>query len=137
MWEQRPPLLPSQFADKTHASRQTISRILNNDMAPDPAMLLQFAKAMGVRASTLFQLAGYTTANEPIYTHEEAWEMVRDAIAASPALDAPTRATLLDGIARIRAVEVAVPAQESPHQESAEVSDTTSIATDDDVDMEE
>lgn len=83
MWEQRPPLLPAQFADKVGISRQTISRILNQDTAPEPAALLRMARILAVPSQTLFMAAGYTTEADPIYTGEEAWELVKQSITTS------------------------------------------------------
>ena len=76
MWEQRPPLLPAQFADKVQVSRQAISRILNQDVNPEPAVLLRIARVLQMPTQQLFHLAGYTTDADPLYTFLEAWQMV-------------------------------------------------------------
>jgi transcriptional regulator with XRE-family HTH domain len=86
MWEQRPPLLPAQFADKVGVSRQLISRVLNQDTAPEPSALLRMARVMQLPSQTLFRAAGYTTDAEPIYTYDEAWESVMGAILTDSAL---------------------------------------------------
>jgi len=94
MWEQRPPLLPAQFADKVGVSRQLVSRILNQDTLPEPSALLRMARVMQIAAQTLFQAAGYTTVADPIYTYDEAWDGVMAAIQNDVALAADMRELL-------------------------------------------
>ncbi|MBA3824543.1 MAG: hypothetical protein H0X24_11700 [Ktedonobacterales bacterium] len=53
-----------------------LSRVLNQDTAPEPAALLRMARLLHLPAQHLFLAAGYTSADDPIYTEEEAWEVV-------------------------------------------------------------
>ena len=100
MWEERPPLLPAQFADNVRVSRQTLSRVLNQGALPDPAALLRMARLIGVPAQQLFLAAGYTTEDDPIYTQEEAWAMVIKTMATSEISDDAERVHLIEMLQR-------------------------------------
>ena len=103
MWEQRPPLLPAQFADKVMVSRQAISRILNQDANPEPAVLLRIARVLHIPTQHLFQLAGYTTDADPLYRYTEAWNMVRIAIQQAEGLSEEERASTLTVLTQVQA----------------------------------
>jgi len=102
MWEQRPPLLPAQFADKVMVSRQAIARILNQDANPEPAVLLRIARVLQIPTQRLFQLAGYTTDADPLYRNAEAWEMVRTTIQQAEGLSEEERASALAVLAQVQ-----------------------------------
>ena len=113
MWEQRPPLLPAQFADKVQVSRQAISRILNQDANPEPAVLLRIARVLDIPTQHLFHLAGYTTDADPIYRDTEAWDMVRIAIQQTESLSEEERTSALAVITRIQRQGIPPTRQES------------------------
>ena len=102
MWEQRPPLLPAQFADKVMVSRQAIARILTQDANPEPAVLLRIARVLDIPTQRLFQLAGYTTNTDPIYRYMEAWDMVRRTIQQAEGLSAEERASTLTVLTQVQ-----------------------------------
>ena len=136
MWDQRPPLLPAQFADKAGVSRQLISRILNQDVQPDPLAVRAMARSMQMPTSHLFTLAGYTTASDPLYAQEEVWEVVFATIAAASGLPAEEQTALLTRLVQIRdgvftaasdnGVEEAVVAQEEPQEAIVRVDEAVS-----------
>ena len=102
MWEQRPPLLPAQFADKVMVSRQAIARILNQDANPEPAVLLRIARVLDIPTQHLFHLAGYTTDADPLYRDTEAWDMVRIAIQQAEGLSEEERASALAVLTQVQ-----------------------------------
>ena len=58
MWEQRPPLLPNQFAQRMGVRKQQISFWLNSDATPSASVLVRLARGMGhLSASYLSPLA--------------------------------------------------------------------------------
>lgn len=102
MWEQRPPLLPAQFADKAGVSRQLISRILNQDIQPDPLVVRAMARVMHVPTSQLLTIAGYTTDDDPLYASEEVWDVVLLAIATAHGLTDQERTALHTRLLQLR-----------------------------------
>lgn len=96
MWEQRPPLLPSQFAAQMDIPKQVISKWLNAQAEPDPRHLLQLAARMPMSVQRLFLAAGYTTPDFPLLSMHDAWEFVRQAIMdATEISDADKETTIL------------------------------------------
>ena len=103
MWEQRPPLLPAQFADTVGISRQHLSRMLNQDAAPEPASLIRMAAFMNMPLRELMLLAGYISVETPVYTYQEAWTMVLDMVQSSPAIaEEQERAAILATLTNLR-----------------------------------
>ena len=122
MWEQRPPLLPAQFADKVMVSRQAILRILNQDANPEPAVLLRIARMLHIPTQHLFQLAGYTTDADPIYRNAEAWDMVRIAIQQTEGISDGERAATLAVLTQVQAQ-----GHLEAHQEGSTMGDVESV----------
>jgi transcriptional regulator with XRE-family HTH domain len=115
MWNHRPPLLPAQFADSMGISRQLMSRMLNQDVIPDPPALLRFARRMPMPVSELFTLAGWTTADDPVFSRDEAWQMVIGEVASASAIPAAIRDELLAHLRILHETAIAAhPATESP-----------------------
>jgi len=73
LWEQRPPLNPSQFATAIGVSRQTINRILNHDTVPEPPVLYRIARQLSAPLQEIYLLVGYSTPDDPILTRSDAW----------------------------------------------------------------
>ena len=84
MWEQRPPLLPNQFAQRMGVRKQQVSSWLNSDAAPSAAVLVRLARGMGHPVSELFIAAGYATVGDPLFDIEEAWTHVLSEVQAAP-----------------------------------------------------
>lgn len=115
MWDHRPPLLPAQFADSMGISRQLMSRILNQDVIPDPPALLRFAHRMPMRVSELFALAGWTSAEDPVFSRDEAWHMVIADVTSAAAIPDATREEMLAHLRILHDAAIAAhPATESP-----------------------
>jgi hypothetical protein len=76
MWEQRPPLNPSQFAARAGVRRQLLSAYLNSPadarLAPEPDVVRRFARAMDRPTSELMTLAGHGDAEDPFLDRVEA-----------------------------------------------------------------
>lgn len=84
MWEQRPPLLPNQFAQRMGVRKQQVSSWLNSDATPAPGTMMRLARGMGLPVSQLFIVAGYASANDPLYDLEEAWTHALAEVQATP-----------------------------------------------------
>ncbi|HEY1387456.1 MAG TPA: helix-turn-helix transcriptional regulator [Ktedonobacterales bacterium] len=76
MWEQRPPLLPNQFAQRMGVRKQQISIWLNSDATPSAPVLVRLARGMGHPVSELFIAAGYASSADPLFDIEESWTHV-------------------------------------------------------------
>lgn len=84
MWEQRPPLLPNQFAQRMGIRKQQISVWLNSDATPPAPVLVRLARGMGHPVSELFIAAGYASADDPLFDSEESWTHVLTEVQATP-----------------------------------------------------
>ena len=84
MWEQRPPLLPNQFAQRMGVRKQQVSSWLNSDAAPTPSVLVRLARGMGRPVSELFIAAGYASTRDPLFDIEETWTHVLTEVRAAP-----------------------------------------------------
>lgn len=84
MWEQRPPLLPNQFAQRMGVRKQQVSSWLNSDATPAPGTMMRLARGMGLPVSQLFIVAGYVSENDPLYDLEEAWTHALAEVQATP-----------------------------------------------------
>ena len=84
MWEQRPPLLPNQFAQRMGVRKQQVSSWLNSDASPAPSLLVRLARGMARPVSELFIAAGYASSSDPLFDIEETWTHVMAAVQATP-----------------------------------------------------
>lgn len=84
MWEQRPPLLPNQFAQRMGVRKQQVSSWLNSDASPAPSVLVRLARGMARPVSELFIAAGYASANDPLFDIEETWAHVMAEVQTAP-----------------------------------------------------
>lgn len=84
MWEQRPPLLPNQFAHRMGVRKQQVSTWLNTDATPAPSVLVRLARGMGRPVSELFIAAEYATADDPLFDVEDAWTHILARIQEAP-----------------------------------------------------
>lgn len=84
MWEQRPPLLPNQFAQRMGIRKQQISVWLNSDATPPSPVLVHLARGMGHPVSELFIAAGYASKDDPLFDSEESWAHVLAEVQATP-----------------------------------------------------
>jgi transcriptional regulator with XRE-family HTH domain len=131
MWEQRPPLLPNQFAQRMGVRKQQISLWLNSDAAPSASVLVRLARGMGHTVSELFIAAGYASPNDPLFDIEEAWVHVLTEVQSTPeflALAEPQQIIVIGVLhaAHMRDSARLTPAAETAHE------DLRSVADDDD-----
>lgn len=84
MWEQRPPLLPNQFAQRMGVRKQQVSSWLNSDAAPSPSALVRLARGMRRPVSEMFIAAGYASAIDPLFDIEETWAHVLSQVQSTP-----------------------------------------------------
>jgi transcriptional regulator with XRE-family HTH domain len=84
MWEQRPPLLPNQFAQRMGVRKQQVSSWLNSDATPAPPILVRLARGMARPVSELFIAAAYASADDLLLDTEEAWGHVLTEVQATP-----------------------------------------------------
>ncbi len=84
MWEQRPPLLPNQFAQRMGIRKQQLSVWLNSDATPPAPVLVRLARGMGRPVSELFIAAGYASTNDPLFDSEESWTYVLTEVQSAP-----------------------------------------------------
>jgi transcriptional regulator with XRE-family HTH domain len=77
MWQQRPPLLPNQFADRMGVRKQALSTWLNSDAVPAPPVVVRLARGMGRPVRELMTAAGYAPADDPLLDAADAWAYVR------------------------------------------------------------
>lgn len=84
MWEQRPPLLPNQFAQRMGIRKQQISAWLNSDTTPPAPVLVRLARGMGHPVSELFIAAGYASKDDPLLDSEESWAHVLAEVQSTP-----------------------------------------------------
>jgi transcriptional regulator with XRE-family HTH domain len=84
MWEQRPPLLPNQFAQRMGVRKQQVSSWLNSDASPAPSVIVRLARGMARPVSELFITAGFATADDPLFDIEETWTHTMAAVQSSP-----------------------------------------------------
>ena len=80
MWEQRPPLLPNQFAERMGVRKQALSTWLNSDAVPAPPVVVRLARGMGRPVRELMTAAGYAPAHDPLLDVTDAWAYVRSAV---------------------------------------------------------
>jgi hypothetical protein len=80
MWEQRPPLLPNQFADRMSVRKQALSTWLNSDAVPAPPVVMRLARGMGQPVRELLTAAGYAPADDPLLDRVDAWTYVRGVV---------------------------------------------------------
>ena len=84
MWQQRPPLLPNQFAQRMGVRKQQVSSWLNSDATPSPSVLMRLARGMGMPVSEMFIIAGYATPDDPLFDGEETWTHVLAQVQSAP-----------------------------------------------------
>jgi len=84
MWEQRPPLLPNQFAQRMGVRKQQVSSWLNSDAVPSPGTMVRLARGMRRPVSELFIVAGHASQDDPLYDLEEAWTHVLAEVQVTP-----------------------------------------------------
>lgn len=84
MWEQRPPLLPNQFAQRMGVRKQQMSIWLNSDATPSAPVLVRLARGMGHPVSELFIAAGYASTEDPLFDTEESWTHVLTELQSTP-----------------------------------------------------
>jgi transcriptional regulator with XRE-family HTH domain len=84
MWEQRPPLLPNQFAQRMGVRKQQVSSWLNSDASPAPSLLVRLARGMALPVSELFIAAGYASSSDPLFDSEETWTHVMAEVQETP-----------------------------------------------------
>ena len=84
MWQQRPPLLPNQFAQRMGVRKQQVSSWLNSDATPSPSVLMRLARGMGIPVSEMFITAGYATPDDPLFDREETWTHVLAQVQSAP-----------------------------------------------------
>lgn len=84
MWEQRPPLLPNQFAQRMGVRKQQVSSWLNSDAVASPGTMVRLARGMRRPVSELFIVAGHASLDDPLYDLEEAWSHVLAEVQATP-----------------------------------------------------
>ncbi len=77
MWEQRPPLLPNQFAARMGVRKQALSTWLNSDAVPTPPVVVRLARGLGRPVRELLTAAGYAPADDPLLDCADAWAYVR------------------------------------------------------------
>ena len=87
MWEQRPPLVPNQFAERMGVRKQALSTWLNSDAVPAPPIVVRLAREMEIPVSQLFAVAGYAPSDDPLLDRQEAWAYVRAQIEAASTAD--------------------------------------------------
>jgi transcriptional regulator with XRE-family HTH domain len=80
MWEQRPPLLPSQFAARMGLPKQLVSSWLSGQATPSPAALVHLGRRMEQPVGRLLVAAGYTRETDPLLDIPGAWEHVLNAL---------------------------------------------------------
>ncbi len=83
MWEQRPPLNPTQLAELTGIDYLAIYRWFNGNGRPEPNHLVLLAQHTPLTIQQVFAAAGYTTEAFPLFSRDEAWEYVRECLMAS------------------------------------------------------
>ena len=103
MWEQRPPLLPAGFAERMGISKQIVSKWLNTPGAPEADLVIQVARRMPLPVQTLFDAAGFTPPEYPLYSIPEAWEFVLNRVQESAQLSAGEREHIAQALGVIRA----------------------------------
>jgi len=126
MWAQRPPLLPSQFAEQMGIPKQAVSRWLSAQADPDPAHLVRIAQRTPLRLSELFLAAGYTTPDYPVFDRAGAWEMVLATVRAATTILDDQRAIVLSTLeALVEALRAAepVPVPPAPVEETDDTND--------------
>jgi transcriptional regulator with XRE-family HTH domain len=84
MWEQRPPLLPNQFAQRMGVRKQQVSSWLNSDATPSPTIVVRLARGMARPVSELFIAAAYASEDDPLFDTEETWGHVLAEVQATP-----------------------------------------------------
>lgn len=81
MWEQRPPLVPNQFADRMGVRKQALSTWLNSDAVPSPPVVVRLARGMGLPICDLMTAAGYASPGDPLLDRADAWVYVQAEVA--------------------------------------------------------
>src|SRR5690349_18857480 len=142
MWEQRPPLLPNQFAQRMGIRKQQISVWLNSDATPPAPVLVRLARGMGHPVSELFIAAGYASADDPLFDSEESWTHVLTEVQATPeflALAEPQQiivigilhaAHLRDSAKRSEITHTSAPSESDHDSEDSDLSDHDSEDSD-------
>jgi len=83
MWEQRPPLNPTQLADLAGIEYLTVYRWFTYGASPDPMHLLRIAQCTPLSVQELFVAAGFGSTTFPVFSLAEAWQHVREQVLAS------------------------------------------------------
>jgi len=76
MWDQRPPLLPIEFARQMGIRKQQVSSWLTTQVVPDPPLLVHLARRMGMPVRDLLIAAGHATTEDPLLDTADAWDYV-------------------------------------------------------------
>jgi transcriptional regulator with XRE-family HTH domain len=80
MWEQRPPLVPNQFAERMEVRKQALSTWLNSDAVPPPQVVVRLARGMGRPVRELMTAAGFAPGDDPLLDIADAWVYVLDEV---------------------------------------------------------
>ena len=102
MWEQRPPLLPAGFAERMGVSKQIVSKWLNAPGAPEADLVIQVARRMPMPVQILFDAAGFTPPEYPLYSIPEAWEFILNRVQESTQLSAEEREHIVQALGVVR-----------------------------------
>jgi transcriptional regulator with XRE-family HTH domain len=129
MWSQRPPLLPSQFAEQMGIPKQAVSRWLSAQADPDPGHLARIARRTPLRLSDLFLTAGYTTPDYPIFDRTGAWDEVLATVREAATIPDDQRALILATLESLRSAQ-SPPAKAS----SSDAPDTADAGREDEED---
>lgn len=117
MWEQRPPLLPNQFAQRMGVRKQQVSSWLNSDATPSPGILIPLARGMGRPVSELFIAAQYATQDDPLFDIEEAWTHVLAEVQTTPEFLALAEPLQIIVVGVLHAAHLRDRAAHTPHPE--------------------
>jgi transcriptional regulator with XRE-family HTH domain len=97
MWEQRPSLLPNQFAERMGVRKQALSTWLNSDVMPAPQVAVRLARGMGRPVRELMTAAGFAPGDDPLLDTADAWVYVLDEAQRVLGVDAEGMAELEAG----------------------------------------
>ena len=97
MWEQRPPLVPNQFAERMGVRKQALSTWLNSDAVPAPPVVVRLARGMGRPVRELITAAGFAPADDPLLDTADAWVYVLAEVESALGVDGEEMAELEAG----------------------------------------
>jgi transcriptional regulator with XRE-family HTH domain len=97
MWEQRPPLVPNQFAERMGVRKQALSTWLNSDAMPAPQVVVRLARGMGRPVRELMTAAGFAPEDDPLLDTTDAWAYVVDEVQRVLSVEAADAADIETG----------------------------------------